>query len=52
MQDIFGNPVTVHGQNSLNAINGFAEGFLACEARAADVLAASDDDSPDRKSVV
>jgi len=46
MQDSLGNPLTLGDAASLAAVNAFVEGFIACEARAADVLAAAQDDSP------
>jgi hypothetical protein len=46
MQDSLGNPITVTDPAGLRAVNDFVEGFIACEARAADVLAAAQDDSP------
>lgn len=44
--DSLGNPVTVDGAASLPAIDAFVEGFISCEARAVDALAAADDASP------
>jgi hypothetical protein len=44
--DSLGNPVSLDDPASLIAINGFVEGFISCQARAADVLAAARDDSP------
>jgi hypothetical protein len=46
MQDSLGNPITLTDPASQRAVNDFVEGFIACEARAADVLAAAEDDSP------
>ncbi|GAA4336905.1 tetratricopeptide repeat protein [Variovorax defluvii] len=46
MQDSLGNPLTSSDPSSLRAVNDFVEGFVSCEARAADVLAAAKDDSP------
>ncbi|WP_162583902.1 tetratricopeptide repeat protein [Variovorax sp. PBS-H4] len=46
MQDSLGNPITLTDPASLRAINDFVEGFIACEARAAGVLAAAQDDNP------
>ena len=46
MQDSLGNPITLDDAASLRAINDFVEGFISCEARAADVLAAAQDPSP------
>ncbi|WP_440107604.1 tetratricopeptide repeat protein [Acidovorax sp. BL-A-41-H1] len=36
--DSLGNPVTLHDSASLPALNDFVEGFIACEARAVNVL--------------
>ncbi|MFN9726878.1 tetratricopeptide repeat protein [Acidovorax sp.] len=36
--DSLGNPVTLHDPESLPALNDFIEGFIACEARAVNVL--------------
>jgi len=44
--DSLGNPVTVDDAASLPAINAFAEGFISCEARAAEALSAAEDESP------
>lgn len=44
--DSLGNPVTVDDAASLQAINAFVEGFISCEARVVDALAAADDESP------
>ncbi|HEX2543624.1 MAG TPA: tetratricopeptide repeat protein [Ramlibacter sp.] len=41
--DAFGNRVTLDGPASLAALNDFVEGFLASEARAANILQAQDD---------
>jgi hypothetical protein len=46
MQDSLGNPITLADPASQRAVNDFVEGFIACEARAADVLSAAEDDSP------
>ena len=46
MQDSLGNPVTLTDPATLRAVNDFVEGFISCEARAADVLAAAQDASP------
>ena len=46
MQDSLGNPITLTDPASQRAVNDFVEGFIACEARAADVLAAAEDCSP------
>lgn len=44
--DSLGNPVSVADRASLRAIDAFVEGFISCQARAADALAAADDHSP------
>ncbi|HET7837880.1 MAG TPA: tetratricopeptide repeat protein [Variovorax sp.] len=44
--DSLGNPVTLEDAASLPAVNAFVEGFIACEARAVDTLAAAHDPSP------
>jgi len=44
--DSLGNPVTLDDPASLRAVNDFVEGFISCEARAADVLSAAADTSP------
>ena len=45
--DSLGNPVHLENAASLAAVNDFVEGFIACEARAVNVLAvASTDGSP------
>ena len=44
--DALGNPVTLEDDRSLPALNDFVEGFIASEARAANVLAAEQDPSP------
>ncbi len=46
MQDSLGNLVSLSDPASLRAIDAFAEGFISCEASAADVLDAAGDDSP------
>ncbi|MBT2322878.1 tetratricopeptide repeat protein [Variovorax paradoxus] len=46
MQDSLGNPVSLTDATSLRAVNDFVEGFIACEARAVEVLAAAEDQSP------
>ncbi|MBU1359122.1 MAG: tetratricopeptide repeat protein [Gammaproteobacteria bacterium] len=46
MQDLLGNPLTLDSPASLPAVDAFIDGFLSCEARAADVLLAQDDSSP------
>jgi hypothetical protein len=43
LSDSLGNPVSVADPAALLAINDFVEGFISCEARAVDVLAAADD---------
>ncbi len=43
--DALGNPVTLESDASLAALNDFVEGFIASEARAADILRAQDDPS-------
>lgn len=44
--DLLGNPVTLDDPASLGPLNDFVGGFIACEARAANVLAAAQDASP------
>ncbi|VTU36480.1 tetratricopeptide repeat protein [Variovorax sp. PBL-E5] len=44
--DSLGNPVTLADTASLPRIDDFVEGFISCEARAAEVLAAAEDPSP------
>ena len=44
--DSLGNPVTLHDATSGAALNDFVEGFIACEARVANVLNAAADESP------
>ena len=46
MHDALGNPVTLEDAGSLAPLNDFVEGFIASEARAADVLRAQQDASP------
>jgi len=46
MQDSLGNPVSLTDAAGLRAVNDFVEGFISCEARAVDVLAAAQDPSP------
>jgi hypothetical protein len=46
LADSLGNPVTLADPASLRSVDDFVEGFIACEARAADVLAAAQDPSP------
>lgn len=42
--DSLGNPVTLQDPASLSAVNDFVEGFIASEARAANILAAAQSD--------
>ena len=42
--ECLGNPVTLQDARSLGAVNDFVEGFIACEARAVNVLKISDTD--------
>ena len=42
--DCLGNPITLQDASSLGAVNDFVEGFIACEARAVNVLKISDTD--------
>jgi hypothetical protein len=44
--DALGNRATLDGDRSRQALDDFVEGFIASEARAANVLAAADDPSP------
>lgn len=44
--DALGNPLTLHDPASLAAVDTFVEGFIACESRAAETMAAADDTSP------
>lgn len=44
--DALGNPVTLEDGASLGALNDFVEGFIASEARAADILRAQEDPAP------
>ena len=44
--DALGNRVTLHDPRSLAALNDFVEGFIASEARAANILQAQDDPGP------
>ena len=44
--DALGNAVTLEHEESLGPLNAFVEGFIASEARAADILQAQDDPSP------
>ena len=46
LTDSLGNPVTLHDPASATALNDFVEGFIACEARAVNVLDAAADTSP------
>lgn len=46
MTDSLGNPVTLQDATSATALNDFVEGFIACEARAVNVLNAAHDTSP------
>ena len=46
LTDSLGNPVTLRDERNLAAINDFVEGFIACEARAVNVLQAQADASP------
>ena len=38
MTDSLGNPITLHDATSATTLNDFVEGFIACEARAVNVL--------------
>lgn len=44
--DSLGNPLTLQDASSRQAVNDFVEGFIACEARAVNVLQAQGDTSP------
>ena len=44
MKDCLGNPVHLHDPASLAALNDFVEGFIACEARAVNVLVLAESD--------
>ena len=44
LTDSLGNAVTLHDTTSLAAVNDFVEGFIACEARAVNVLSLADAD--------
>lgn len=44
--DSLGNTVSLGDARSLEALNDFVEGFIACEARAVNVLQAAQDESP------
>ncbi|MGJ7546112.1 tetratricopeptide repeat protein [Variovorax sp. LT1R16] len=46
LADSLGNPVTLDDPASLGSLDDFVGGFIACEARAANVLAAARDSSP------
>ena len=46
LTDSLGNEVTLDDPASLSAIDDFVGGFIACEARAANVLEAADDSGP------
>jgi len=46
MQDSLGNTLTLDDPASLGAVNDFVEGFIASEARAANILSAAADPSP------
>ena len=43
VQDPLGNPITLHDAASAAALHDFVQGFIACEARAVNVLGAADD---------
>lgn len=43
--DSLGNPITLHEPASAAALNDFVEGFMACEARAVNILGAAADTS-------
>lgn len=45
-RDSLGNPVSIDDPASLAAVDDFVLGFISCQARAADVLAAQQDESP------
>ena len=49
LTDCLGNPVTLQDASSLGAVNDFVEGFIACEARAVNVLKIS---NADRSAIV
>jgi tetratricopeptide (TPR) repeat protein len=44
--DLLGNPLTLADEGSLGAVDDFVEGFIASEARAANILQAQQDTSP------
>ena len=46
MTDSLGNPVTLDAPSSLQPIDDFVMGFIACEARAVNILAVAHDPSP------
>ncbi|MBO9648338.1 MAG: tetratricopeptide repeat protein [Variovorax sp.] len=46
LSDSLGNPLSLDDPTSLGVVNDFVEGFISCEARAVDVLAAAHDPSP------
>jgi len=43
--DSLGNPLTLHDPASAAAVDDFVEGFIACEARAVNILGAATDES-------
>lgn len=45
MRDVLGNEVALADAASLPALNDFVEGFIACEARAVNILQAAGDES-------
>ena len=45
-RDSLGNAITLDAPDSLNAVDDFVMGFIACEARAANILAVAHDPSP------
>ncbi|MBC7377581.1 MAG: tetratricopeptide repeat protein, partial [Burkholderiaceae bacterium] len=44
-QDVLGNAVTLQRAASLPRVNDFVEGFIACEARAANIIGIADQDA-------
>ncbi|MGJ7508312.1 tetratricopeptide repeat protein [Variovorax sp. GT1P44] len=46
LTDTLGNPLSLTDPASVDAVDAFVEGFISCEARAVDVLAAAHDPSP------
>ena len=44
-QDVLGNAVTLQRAASLPLVNDFVEGFIACEARAANIIGIADQDA-------